>query len=120
MMRDVPLLPAVQKKRIRRSCPFSLAIGGTGQGVRLGSFPSFRSEIRCRIPGPIFGLTARHFHHSSHDRKLSYSENSPGAGTNGPTLGTIAEKSAHKGVGGPKRRHAVTALQPLDLRVAPE
>jgi hypothetical protein len=49
-----------------------------------------------------------------------YSENSPGAGTNGPTLGTIAEKSAHKGVGGQKRRHGVTALQALDLRVTPE
>ncbi len=74
MMRDVPLLPAVQKKRIRRSYPFSLAIGGTAQGVRLG-----------------------------------YSENSPGAGTNGPTLVTIAEKCAHKGVGA---RNAVTPSQP--------
>jgi hypothetical protein len=85
MMRDVPLLPAVQKKRIRRSYPVSLPIGGTGQGVRLG-----------------------------------YSENSPGAGTNGPTLVTIEDKSAHKVVGGQKRRHAVTALQALDLRVTPE
>ncbi len=42
------------------------------------------------------------------------------AGTNGPTLGTIAEKSAHKGVRGQKRRHGVTALRALDLRVAPE
>jgi hypothetical protein len=51
---------------------------------------------------------------------LAYSENSPGAVTNGPTLVTIAEKNAHKGVGSPKRRHAVTALQALDLRVTPE
>jgi hypothetical protein len=51
---------------------------------------------------------------------LGYSENAPGAGTNGPILGTIAEQSAHKGARGQKRRHGVTALRALDLRVAPE
>jgi hypothetical protein len=52
----------------------------------------------------------------------SYSENSlrPSTEVVGPTLGTIAEKSAHKGVGGQKRRHGVTALQALGLRVTPE
>ena len=39
---------------------------------------------------------------------------------NAPTLGTIAENGAHKGVRGQKRRHGVTALQALDLRVTPE
>jgi hypothetical protein len=39
---------------------------------------------------------------------------------NASTLSTIAEKSAHKGARGQKRRHAVTALQALDLRVTPE
>jgi hypothetical protein len=44
----------------------------------------------------------------------------PKGRVNAPTLGTIAEKSAHKGVGGQKRRHGVTALQALDLSVTPE
>ena len=44
----------------------------------------------------------------------------PNGRVNAPTLGTIAEKNAHKGGGGQKRRHAVTALQALDLRVTPE
>ncbi len=53
------------------------------------------------------------------DSTSSHSDDPKGT-VNGPTLGTIPEKSAHKGVGGQKRCHGVTALQPLDLRVTPE
>ena len=44
----------------------------------------------------------------------------PNGRVNAPTLGTIAAKSAHKGARGQKRRHGVTALQAMDLRVTPE
>ena len=53
------------------------------------------------------------------DSASSHSDDPKGR-VNAPTLGTIAEKSAHKGVRGQKRRHGVTALQALDLRVTPE
>ncbi len=53
------------------------------------------------------------------DSVSSHSDDPKGK-VNGPTLGTIAEKNAHKGVWGQKRRHGVTALRALDLRVAPE
>jgi hypothetical protein len=46
--------------------------------------------------------------------------NDPNARVNAPTLSPIAEKNPHKGLQGPKRRHGVTALQALDLHVAPE
>ena len=39
-------------------------------------------------------------------------------GVKAPTLGTTGEPSAHKGLRGQKRRHAVTALQELDLSVS--
>ncbi len=44
----------------------------------------------------------------------------PNGRVNAPILGMIAEKNAHKGARAPKRRHGVTALQALDLRVTPE
>jgi hypothetical protein len=53
------------------------------------------------------------------DSASSHSDD-PNGGANAPTRGAIAEESAHKGVLRQKRRHGVTALQALDLRVTPE
>ena len=52
------------------------------------------------------------------DSTASYSDD-PNGTVNDPNRGTIAEKR-HKGTRGQKRRHAVTVLQALDLRVTPE